>query len=152
MNFEALIKKRNSSKMKNIEKYCNLFDNINEDNILKSIDLIDMEKKILASANGTVRLSNLKIKKNWFAEDILYKTVKSFEYLQENKLSFKLMDSQVIYVNNYFNEENTYCFDSSKINSKIFEILKKALYKYNPKLSLYVNVAGTLVISHEELI
>ena len=152
MNFEALIKKRNSSKMKNIEKYCNLFDNINEDNILKSIDLIDMEKKILASANGTVRLSNLKIKKNWFAEDILYKTIKSFEYLQENKLSFKLMDSQVIYVNNYFNEENTYCFDSSKINSKIFEILKKALYKYNPKLSLYVNVAGTLVISHEELI
>lgn len=152
MNFEALIKKRNSSKMKNIEKYCHLFDNINEDNILKSIDLIDMEKKILASANGTVRLSNLKIKKNWFAEDILYKTVKSFEYLQENKLSFKLMDSQVIYVNNYFNEENTYCFDSSKINSKIFEILKKALYKYNPKLSLYVNVAGTLVISHEELI
>jgi len=152
MNFEALIKKRNSSKMKNIEKYCHLFDNINEDNILKSIDLIDMEKKILASANGTVRLSNLKIKKNWFAEDILYKTIKSFEYLQENKLSFKLMDSQVIYVNNYFNEENTYCFDSSKINSKIFEILKKALYKYNPKLSLYVNVAGTLVISHEELI
>jgi len=152
MNFEALIKKRNSSKMKNIEKYCHLFDNINEDNILKSIDLIDMEKKILASANGTVRLSNLKIKKNWFAEDILYKTVKSFEYLQENKLSFKLMDSQIIYVNNYFNEENTYCFDSSKINSKIFEILKKALYKYNPKLSLYVNVAGTLVISHEELI
>ena len=63
MNFEALIKKRNSSKMKNIEKYCHLFDNINEDNILKSIDLIDMEKKILASANGTVRLSNLKIKK-----------------------------------------------------------------------------------------
>jgi len=152
MNFEALIKKRNSSKMKNIEKYCHLFDNINEDNILKSIDLIDMEKKILASANGTVRLSNLKIKKNWFAEDILYKTIKSFEYLQENKLSFKLMDSQVIYVNNYFNEENTYCFDSSKINSKIFEILKKALYKYNPKLSLYVNVAGMLVISHEELI
>ena len=79
MNLEAKIIKQKRIDEKHIEQYYRLFDSINKDNILQSIDLEDMEETFLKTKRGIINVSHLKIKKGWFSEQPLYKTIKSFE-------------------------------------------------------------------------
>jgi len=151
MNLEAEIIKQKRIDEKYIKQYYSLFDSINKDNILKSIDLEDMEETFLKSKRGIINVSHLKIKRGWFNEHPLYKTIKSFEYLKEHELDLKLMTSKVIYTDRYLDEKYIYHFDYTKMNDKIFNLLREALSHYNSKLSLYVNDVKSIVISHKDL-
>jgi len=151
MNLELKIIKQKKLEEKYINQYYRLFNSINKDNILKSIDLEDMEQALLSSNTGVINISQLKIRRGWFNQYPLYKTIKSFESLKENELDLKLMKSKILYIDTYLDEKYIYHFDYTKINGEIFNILQEALLIYNPKLLLYINDVNSIELLHRDL-